>query len=125
MSQSRASISFRGFQAKDAGALPTARRRQSTRAAVASALQLVEPAPARAALLAIPRYEVNAVEFERRFNLTPATAQTLYKAADAVLLGTPTPLASSSRSRHFNGDWRKVHRDYHLIVGTAAPYRRR
>ncbi|MFC4312769.1 SelB C-terminal domain-containing protein [Steroidobacter flavus] len=72
---------------------PTERRKQNHRAETSAALQLIDPAAALAALLALPGYEVNTVDFERRFNLTSAAAQTLYREADAVLLGTPAPLA--------------------------------
>ncbi|HEY5759554.1 MAG TPA: SelB C-terminal domain-containing protein, partial [Steroidobacter sp.] len=73
--------------------VPTEHRKQNNRADVSAALLLAGPAATLAALLAIPGYEVNTVDFERRFNLTSATAQALYKGADAVLLDTPTPLA--------------------------------
>ncbi|GFE80545.1 selenocysteine-specific translation factor [Steroidobacter agaridevorans] len=73
---------------------PTERRKQSDRAAVSAALQSIQPAEALAALLAVPGHEVDTVDFERRFNLTPAAARTIYKNADVVLL---SPLAVPAR----------------------------
>jgi selenocysteine-specific elongation factor len=77
--------------------VPLERRRQNNRADISAALQLAEPTATLAALLAIPGYEVDTVNFERRFNLAHATAQALYKDADAVLLATSPPLAVPAR----------------------------
>jgi selenocysteine-specific elongation factor len=73
--------------------VPTERRKQSHSAEISAALQLAEPAATLAALLAIPGYEVDTVNFERRINLTPAAAETLYRDAGAVMLATSIPLA--------------------------------
>ncbi len=72
---------------------PTDRRRPQDRAAVSAALQLVDPQRALTALLAIPGYEVDTLQFERRFNLTSQAARLLYQATDAVLLDTTPALA--------------------------------
>jgi selenocysteine-specific elongation factor len=69
------------------------RRAQSARPPISAALQSPDPAKALAALLALPAHEVDTTRFERCFNLEPAAAQTLYREAGTVLLGSAPVLA--------------------------------
>jgi selenocysteine-specific elongation factor len=67
--------------------LAPAGRRRPDRDAVLTAWQRIAPADVLAGLLAIPGHEIDTGRFERMLGLPQTTAEELYRAAGAVLLG--------------------------------------
>jgi len=73
--------------------VPGDRRRQIGRLPVSAALQTGEAASALAALLEIAGHEVNALQFQRSFNLTPSAVQNLFRDLIVLQIGKGVEVA--------------------------------
>jgi len=105
---------------------PTDRRKFFSQEEVSMALRTWEAATALRGLLVIPGYEVNALEFRRRFNLTAEAAEELCRRSDAAPIGTASPMVlPAARLRHITEqlleNLRSFHRDNPGVGGLTPP----